>query len=117
MDQTHVWIDPHFAALLPFILFMGVVGTVVAVIPYWMIFKKAGFNPWLSLLFFVPIANIIILYVVAFSRWNVVPVAQPNAGYPPNYPLQYPPSYPPAQHTAVPPAASPTPPNDPYPRV
>ena len=43
-------------------------------IPFWFIFKKAGFSPWLAVLMFVPLANIIILYVVAFSEWKVVPV-------------------------------------------
>lgn len=43
--------------------------------PYWMIFKKAGFSPWLALLMFVPLANLITLYVVAFSKWQVVPVS------------------------------------------
>ena len=114
MYQTHVGLDPHFIALLPFFLFFGIVGTIIAVIPYWMIFKKAGFSPWLSLLFFVPVANIIVLYVVAFSRWNVVPVAQFNGGYPPPYPPSYPP---PVQRSAVPPPTSPLPPNDPYPRA
>jgi hypothetical protein len=109
MQDTPVGLDPHFVALLPFFLFFVAVATVVAVIPYWMIFKKAGFSPWLSLLFFVPVANIIILYVVAFSEWKVVPVAQLQPGYPPPYP--------PAPRSPVPPAASPLPPDEPYPRV
>jgi hypothetical protein len=74
-----------------------------------MIFKKAGFSPWLALLLFIPLANMIILYVLAFSEWKVVPVAQLTGGYPPT---AYPPAYPPA---AYPPAA-PANPNDPYPR-
>ena len=53
---------------------MGLIFSVVMVIPYWFIFKKAGFSPWLSVLMFVPLANIIILYVVAFSQWKVVPI-------------------------------------------
>jgi hypothetical protein len=109
MQDNPVGLDPHFVALLPFFLFFVAVATVVAVIPYWMIFKKAGFSPWLSLLFFVPVANIIVLYVVAFSEWKVVPVAQLQPAYPPPYP--------PVPHSPVPPAASPMPPNDPYPRV
>lgn len=57
---------------------------VLALPPYWMIFKKAGFSPWLSLLIFVPLANIITLYVVAFSRWKVVPVSNSPQQFPPN---------------------------------
>lgn len=41
------------------------------IIPYWKIFSKAGFSGALSLLMFVPLANILILYYVAFSKWNV----------------------------------------------
>jgi hypothetical protein len=39
--------------------------------PYWMIFKKAGFSKWLSLLMLIPFINFIILYIVAFSRWRI----------------------------------------------
>jgi len=59
-------------------LFAGILFVVILLVvlpPYWVIFKKAGFSPWLSLLMFVPLANIIALYVVAFSKWKVVPVS------------------------------------------
>ena len=39
--------------------------------PFWMIFKKAGFSPWLSLLIYAPVINLITLYVVAFSKWKI----------------------------------------------
>ncbi len=79
-------IDSHFLYLLPFIALFGLVMTVVMIIPYWFIFKKAGFSPWLCLLFFVPLANIIVLYVVAFSQWKVVPVADLAPAYRAPYP-------------------------------
>jgi hypothetical protein len=41
------------------------------VIPYWKIFSKAGFSGALSLLMLVPLANIVVLYYVAFSNWQV----------------------------------------------
>lgn len=44
--------------------------TAVIVPPFWMIFKKAGFQPILSLLMLVPIVNLAMLYVVAFSKWQ-----------------------------------------------
>ena len=50
---------------------------IVALIPYWVIFKKAGFSPWLTVLMLVPLVNIVVLYVVAFSKWKVVVVLQP----------------------------------------
>jgi hypothetical protein len=42
---------------------------VLLIIPFWRIFRKAGFNPALSLLTVIPIANIVVVYYVAFSRW------------------------------------------------
>jgi len=38
-------------------------------VPFWFIFKKAGYPPWLGLLMVVPIANIAMLYFLAFSDW------------------------------------------------
>ncbi len=37
--------------------------------PFWKIFAKTGFSPWLSLLILVPVVNLVVLYGVAFSRW------------------------------------------------
>ena len=65
----------HLHPLL-FMLFFGffsVFISIVVIIPYWFIFKKAGFSPFLALLMFVPLINIIMLYFLAFARWNVVP--------------------------------------------
>jgi hypothetical protein len=39
------------------------------VVPFWFIFRKAGYSPWLGLLMVVPIVNLIVLYVFAFSDW------------------------------------------------
>jgi hypothetical protein len=43
----------------------------VIVIPYWKIFSKAGFPAALSLLIIIPLVNLIVLYVVAFSEWKI----------------------------------------------
>jgi NADH:ubiquinone oxidoreductase subunit 3 (subunit A) len=51
-------------------LFVSVFWGLVLVIPFWHIFKKAGMSPFLSLLMLVPLANLVTLYVLAFSRWN-----------------------------------------------
>jgi hypothetical protein len=103
MDPNQVFNDPHLIYLLPFMGFMVLVGGLVYIIPFWMIFKKAGFSPWLVLLLFVPLANIIVLYILAFSEWKVVPISQvagaayPPAVYPPQttYPAPYAPAAPP----------------------
>jgi hypothetical protein len=46
-----------------------VVIVAILVWPYWRIFDKAGFSPWLSLLMLIPIANIIMTFFLAFARW------------------------------------------------
>jgi hypothetical protein len=73
-------------AIMPVLILIGLA---IVVIPVWFICKKAGFSPWLSLLCAVPLGNLILLYVIAFSDWKVVPA--PQAPYmPPPYP-PYPP--------------------------
>jgi hypothetical protein len=66
--------------LVLFFVFLPVL-LLVAVLPYWMIFKKAGFSPALSLLMIVPVVSLVVLFVVAFTDWKVVPA--PTAYYPP----------------------------------
>lgn len=78
-----------FLALMP-IFFL--VGAAIVIVPLWFIWKKAGFSPWLSLLCVIPLVNLIMLYILAFSEWKVVPVAA--TPYPAQYPPQYPPQYP-----------------------
>lgn len=46
---------------------------IVGIVPYWKIFSKAGFSGWMSLLMLVPLLNLVVLYLVAFSNWNVQP--------------------------------------------
>lgn len=63
-----------------------------AVFCFWRIFTKAGMAGPLSLLLIVPaVGPIIVVCILAFGDWKVVP--RTNAGYIPPYP---PPSYPPA---------------------
>jgi hypothetical protein len=73
----------HSLFFLMFFAFFGVVMSIIMLIPYFFIFKKAGFSPFLALLMFVPIINIAVLYFLAFSRWNVVPAAQVYSPPPP----------------------------------
>ena len=42
-------------------------------IPLWVIFRKAGFHPALSLLFFIPILGLLITtMILAFGEWKTV---------------------------------------------
>jgi hypothetical protein len=49
----------------------------IFVIPFWRIFSKAGFAGALSLLMIIPLVNLIVLYIVAFSEWKMKPGKTP----------------------------------------
>jgi RsiW-degrading membrane proteinase PrsW (M82 family) len=82
------------AAIIGFYLVFIVVAVVAIIIPFWFILKKAGMSPWLALINLVPFGTLILLYVLAFANWSVVPVQQ--AGWQPPYtpPIPPPPSSP-----------------------
>ena len=46
---------------------------VIVTLPFWIIFKKAGFQPILSVLTLIPLLNVVLLYFVAFSEWKPGP--------------------------------------------
>jgi predicted PurR-regulated permease PerM len=50
------------------LLFVAVVIAIV-VVPFIRIFQKAGHSGWWAILMLIPIVNIIVLWVFAFSRW------------------------------------------------
>ena len=88
--------DPEQAKKVA-LIFLGVmpifivVFLAIVIVPFWFICKKAGFSPWLSLLNIIPFGNIVLIYVLAFADWKVVPIPQTQVGYP------YPPPPPPPQ--------------------
>ena len=53
----------------PFGPLMMLVFAALIIVPFWFIFRKAGYSQWLSVLMIVPIANIAMLYFLAFSDW------------------------------------------------
>ena len=70
---------------------------------FWRIFSRAGMAGALSLLIIIPgIGPLIVICLLAFGDWKVVPIGQ-AAPLPPPY--QPPPSYPPASY---PPSQPPT---------
>lgn len=77
----------------PVMVLFGLLGAALVIIPFWVIFKKAGLGGPLSLLMLIPLVGIVMLYVLAFSRWKVVPVPEYGMGYPP-------PGYPALDHPA-----------------
>lgn len=86
------------AGLLAFVLLFSLVITAFFIWLFWRIFTKAGMSGALALLNLVPaVGPIIVLCILAFGKWNVVPVASGYADVPVPYPPAYPPSnYPPA---------------------
>ncbi len=70
------------AAFIPLIGIFILIGLAIVIVPFWFICKKAGFSPWLALLNIVPAGNLILIYVLAFAEWKVVPLAAPPMPYP-----------------------------------
>ncbi|MGA2651417.1 MAG: hypothetical protein ABSF28_12875 [Terracidiphilus sp.] len=62
--------------LLVLFFVFSVYVTPIRVLPFWFICKKAGFSPWLSLLYLIPFGGLVLDFVLAFSGWNVVPPHQ-----------------------------------------
>jgi hypothetical protein len=83
-------------AMMVFIPLILLVVIAIVIVPFWFILKKAGFSPWLSLVCVIPsLGVLVLLYVLAFAEWKVVPA--PQFAYPP-YP------YPPQPYPPQPPA-------------
>jgi len=53
-------------------IFIIIFALVVMVWPWAKILAKAGYSGWWSLLFFVPLANIIGLWVFALAQWPAI---------------------------------------------
>jgi hypothetical protein len=60
MSVTSMW---------PFGPLMMLVCAALIIVPFWFIFRKAGYSQWLGLLMVVPIVNLVMLYFLAFSDW------------------------------------------------
>ena len=60
-------------AVVPIVCLVVLVILAIVIVPYWFICKKAGFSPWLSLLNVIPLGNLVLIYVLAFAEWKVIP--------------------------------------------
>jgi len=54
-----------------FMIFFVLILTVIQIVAFCKIFSKAGFSWALGLLMFVPIANIIMIFFLAFAEWPI----------------------------------------------
>ena len=52
-------------------LLVGLVTLILAILIWWRIFAKAGYSGALGLLMFIPLANLIVLLVLAFGKWPI----------------------------------------------
>jgi len=46
-----------------------VILSLLQVVPFWRIFKRMGFPPWLAIMASLPLVNLIVLYFVAMTPW------------------------------------------------
>jgi hypothetical protein len=104
MDQYQ---QQHIAGLMAGMgVFIGLIVLVFAIFfifCFWRIFTKAGLPGALALLVLVPgLGHLVVICILAFARWNVVPVPPMYGTLPPSYPP------PPPPPPAYPPAAPPT---------
>ena len=64
--------------IIPIVAWMIVV--VLCIVPLWKIYRRAGFPPWILLLWLVPLVGpllgLILLYIVAYSNRKVSAEAQ-----------------------------------------
>jgi hypothetical protein len=59
---------------IPELLVIGMAvafGGIVVILPFWMIFSKAGFPGWMSLTQIIPIVNVVALFYLAFAEWPI----------------------------------------------
>lgn len=68
MEQDVTSVNP-VTGLAMFVIWLALVCLMVW--PYVRIIQKAGYSGWNILWMLVPIANIIMLFVFAFSRWPI----------------------------------------------
>ncbi len=43
----------------------------LSIVIYYRIAAKAGYNGWVSLLLFIPLVNIVMIFIFAFSTWPI----------------------------------------------
>jgi uncharacterized membrane protein YhaH (DUF805 family) len=56
-----------FVSVVIFIIIIA-----ITVIPFFRIFQRTGRSGWWALLILIPIANIAVIWFIAFARWPAV---------------------------------------------
>jgi len=58
---------PEVAAIMVLV----VVILIVTMLPWFLIYKKAGYHPAMGCLMFIPLVNLVMMFVLAFAEWPV----------------------------------------------
>ena len=89
-------------AMMPISILFGLAVIAFFVFLFWRVLSKAGLSGPLALLVLIwPIGPLIVLCILAFSDWRVIPAPNPYGGLQP-YPPP-PPAYPPTSYNPPPP--------------
>jgi hypothetical protein len=64
---------PEILLILSIVVLFAIV---FLLIPYWRIFRKAGYPPALSLLMILPLVNVVMIYYLAFAEWPILKEGQ-----------------------------------------
>ncbi len=96
LAQTTTTPDPTamLAAMSGGVLIVGLIFFVLSIAAYYVIIRRTGYNPWLSLLILIPgLGGLIILCMLVFTEWPVQREVRelrarlagglPSGGYPP----------------------------------
>jgi hypothetical protein len=59
---------------LPELLVIAAVSILFVVRPFWIILKRVGMNPWISVFVLLPIANLLVFHRLAYSKWPKYPI-------------------------------------------
>jgi|SRR6266849_5301573 len=99
MPYDNSAIAAYSVGAILFGLVAGLIGLIFAIIIYWRIFAKAGYSGARSLLMLIPVVNLIIIIMFAFSEWPIqrelnqlrqMAGGRPGGQFPPQYPPQAP---------------------------
>ena len=69
-----------FPELIVVLAIVGL-GSLLVVWPAARICRRIGFSPWLGILAAVPVANVILLWFVAFTPWPAPQLGHRDAGW------------------------------------
>jgi CDP-diglyceride synthetase len=70
-EETIMFDDPALAFLPIFFIAIALVLAAIAMVPWFFIYKKAGFHPAMGCLMFIPVVNLIMMFILAFTEWPI----------------------------------------------